>query len=84
MGKVGNPSCRYCEATIDDAEHTFVQYDHWEAPRTRLETELGHLTADNFIGVKLEREEFWEEISAFVENTLRQKKLEDNLTAKPS
>ena len=71
MCNVGNPSCRYCEAAIDDTEHTFFQCDRWEAPRSRLETKVGHLTPNNVIGVMLERKEFWEAIFAFVETTLR-------------
>ena len=84
VGKVSNPSCVYCGGTNDDANHTFFQCDCWAAPRSTLEIEVGQLILENIIEVMLESEESWEKISAFVEMTLRQKKIEDNLALRPS
>ena len=83
MGKVQNPSCAYCGADREDAEHTFFKCDRWAIliVRSRLQTKTGHLTPDNVIKTMLETEERWEEISTYVEKILRQKKREVNLVA---
>ena len=47
--KVSNPSCVYCGATNDHAEHTFFQCDRWAAPRLTLGTEVRQLIPENFI-----------------------------------
>ena len=59
-GKVSSAICGYCEAEIDDANHTFFECDSWATLRHGL----------YIVGGMLQSEERWDRVASFVETIL--------------
>lgn len=74
MGKVGNARCIYCEATDDDAEHTFFNCIRWHAERCELMAHIGSFSPDDVVGKMLDNEAGWNAVRQYVECVLRKKK----------
>ena len=74
MRKVRSPTCLYCGAEKDDAEHTFFDCDRWSADRRLLEDAVGHISPESMVQVMLDKHENWALVSRFAEEILRTKK----------
>ncbi|XP_051161131.1 uncharacterized protein LOC127281456 [Leptopilina boulardi] len=63
--------CVYCDAQIDDAEHTLFSYEHWsenrEAVFTAVETRFN---PDTMVSIMLQSVESWRHIETFVINVM--------------
>ena len=79
MGKVRSPACVYCEAVVDDAEHTFFACNRWSDERFELENTAGCLTPDTIVSVMTRKKENWDAWAYFVEKVLREKKADQHL-----
>ena len=79
IGKVSSPACVYCEAALDDAEHTFFACNRWSDKRTDLERMTGCLTPDTIVSMMIRKKENWDACGDFVEKVLREKKADEHL-----
>ena len=64
----------YCEAALDNAEHTFFVCGRWADKRTELERTKGCLTPETIVGMIIRKKENWDAYADFVEKILREKK----------
>ena len=78
MDLLDSPVCDYCEGVEDSAEHTFFACDIWAQERRALEATLRcNCTPDNIVTLMVNCETNWNEITTYVEKTLRTKKIEE-------
>ena len=69
----------YCEAALDDAEHTFFACNRWSDKRTELERMAGCLTPDTIVSMMTRKKENCDACADFVEKVLREKKADEHL-----
>ncbi len=74
MGKVDDTSCFYCNAELDDVEHTFFACVKWRSERQELQRRIGNVTPDNIVDIMLATNSGWNEVAQYVEAILRLKK----------
>ena len=78
IGKRVSPSCVFCEAPNDDAEHTLFDCPRFISPRTQLNIVLDEeLNKHNFQEVILQSEENWSAISKFVKKIMSAKEIHE-------
>lgn len=75
-GKIRNAECKYCDNSLDDAEHTFFHCRRWAQERIRLEEGIGQFSPDNVVGLMLGSRENWEKVSQYVQGILRRKRMD--------
>ena len=78
MGLLDSLLYDYCEHLEDSAEHTFFECDRWSQERRALKSALGcNCTPVNIGTLMVNSEANLDEKAAYVEKTLRAKKLEE-------
>lgn len=78
LGRKDSPYCDYCNSETDNAEHTFFTCNRWADQRLAVEIALGvRCTPDNVVGTMLVSQTNWDIVATYVEDLLRQKKIEE-------
>jgi hypothetical protein len=66
IGKANSPSCTYCNAPKDDAQHTLFECTHWINERqaiNRTINTIGNVTPDTIISRMLETQDAWNAVA---------------------
>ena len=73
-----NPFCDYCSEAVDDAHHTFFEYERWVEDRRALEAVIGKgMSPTTVVQTMLETKSSWDAIAIYIGKVLRSKKLEE-------
>lgn len=74
---IDSANCDYCDATIDDAEHSLFHCVKWNRERASMSTNVGdEVTPDNIVELMLSSESKWITIETFIRSVIS-KKVED-------
>nr|CAI5820897.1 unnamed protein product [Callosobruchus analis] len=74
--KRNSAMCSYCSSE-DDPRHTFFECERWEPKRQLLQLSVGIiLTPENLMSEILRSEERWAQVATYVEEVLRDKKMD--------
>lgn len=77
MRKVGSASCIYCPDVRDTAEHTFFCCGRWAHARRELTEVIGHdISPDSVVGLMVQNEAVWNQLSHYIQRILREKKVD--------
>jgi hypothetical protein len=72
--KANSPECWFCDAELDDADHTLFHCERWDQERWQLMRETTEWpTRDNFVNILLRTKEDWEAASKYVRVILKAK-----------
>lgn len=74
IGKENSPKCWFCDAELDDVEHTLFLHERWDRARLQLLRETTEWsTRENFEAIHLRYKEDWETVSNYARKILRAK-----------
>lgn len=73
IGKRANPSCAYCTAEVDDAAHTLLDCQAWEAERVVLAAVLGRIVPEEIGPKMLGSIEAWTAVRTFAFSVISRK-----------
>jgi hypothetical protein len=74
IGKENSPKCWYCDAEVDDVEHTLFRCERWDYERLQVMRETTEWpTKENFVAILLRSKEDWEVIVKYVSKILKAK-----------